>query len=130
MEDGECFGVAGNGEDFGIGGVAANDLCIVVTVDLTGEDCVGVDVLYGSDNVGEGEVSAECLPGAVGGGFEEGDVEGDGVVYVVVVDVAGGDAVGMLVMAVEVADTTHGQHVPPHDNANRRCDGQRQKGLL
>ena len=95
-----------------------------MTVDQTGEDDVRGDLFYGIDNVGDGEVGTECLPSAVGGGFEEGDVEGDGVVYVVVVDVAGGYAVGMLVMALEVTDTTHGQHVPTHDNTNCRCDGQ------
>ena len=53
VEDGECLGVAGDGEDFGIGGVAANDLLVVVSVDLPGEDGVWGDYLHFFDNVGD-----------------------------------------------------------------------------
>lgn len=60
VEDGECLGVAGDGEDFGIGGVAADDLRIVVAVDLTGENGTGGNILYGFDNVGEGKVVADA----------------------------------------------------------------------
>ena len=128
VEDGECLGVAGDGEDFGIGEVAANDLRVVVAVDLTGEDGVGVDVLYGFDNVGDGEVGAECLPGAVGGGFEEGDVEGEGVIDGEVVDVAGGYAVGIFVAAVEVADVALGEEVAPGGDGGDTEEGEEEEG--
>ena len=75
-----------------------------MTADLTGEDGTGGDFLQFFDNVGEGEVGAECLPGAVGGGLKEGDVDAEGVVDGKIMDVAGSDAVGMLIAAVEVAD--------------------------
>ena len=128
MEDGECLGVAGDGEDFCIGGVANDDLGVVAAIDLTGEDNVGGSLYYSFNKVGDGEVGAECLPGAVGGGFEEGDVEGEGVIDGEVVDVAGGYAVGIVVAAVEVADVALGEEVAPGGDGGDTEEGEEEEG--
>ena len=78
--------------------------------------CVGGQ--FGIELVAEVEFLHQSVPGAVGGGFEEGDVDAEGVIDGIVVDVAGGDAVGMFVAAVEVADLALRGGVSPHGDTD------------
>ena len=88
--------------------------------------CVGGQ--FGIELVAEVEFLHQSVPGAVGGGFEEGDVEGEGVIDGEVVDVAGGDAVGIVVAAVEVADVALGEEVAPGGDGGNTEEGEEEEG--
>ena len=88
--------------------------------------CVGGQ--FGIELVAEVEFLHQSVPGAVGGGFEEGDVEGEGVIDFIVFYERGINTLHIGILLVEVAALVEGYSTGPELDGERAKDNQQADG--